>query len=323
MKYPLAIVFTACSYFALAQPAAKLTTIKDTSYNTLSDYHHNLKNFPNIKIVPDSPVVSVKETRDLTYCNVGSRALKLDAFVPQGKKRVPAIILIHGGGWRSGNRTQHIPLAQHLAAEGFACFTVEYRLSTEALYPAAVHDLKAAVRWIRANAVKYNVDATKIAALGFSAGGELAAFMGTTSGMAKFDGNECNKNASSSVQAVVDIDGTLSFVAPDSWETQNTTNVGASAWWIGYPRTENITLWTEASPLTYVNNNKAPFLFLNSSVERMHAGRDEFKKLAEKRGVNVEVKQFGETPHSFCLYEPWFTPTVQTIKSFLSKVFKR
>ena len=275
-----------------------------------------------MRIVPDSPTVNVKEMRNLVYRNLNGRLLKIDAFVPRGKKRTPAILLIHGGGWRSGNRSQHIPLAQHLAANSFACFTVEYRLSTEALYPAAVYDLKAAVRWIRANASKFNVDTAKIVTLGFSAGGELAAFMGITTGMPKFEGDGANKGPSSGVQAVIDIDGTLSFVSPDSWETQNVATVGASAWWIGYPRTENIALWTEASPFTHAQNNKAPFLFLNSSIERMHAGRDEFKKLSTAKGLYVEVKQFGETPHSFCLYEPWFTPTVETVKTFLNKVFK-
>lgn len=322
MKTYLTLLLTLCITITWAQPAAKLTGIRDTSYNTASDYRHNIKAFPGMKIVADKPLQNVTEARDMVYCKIGTRQLKIDAFFPKNKKKVPAILFIHGGGWRSGDRSQHIPLAQHLAAKGFACFTVEYRLSTEALYPAAVYDLKAAVRWMRANSSRFHVDTAKIATLGFSAGGELAAFIGITSGMAEFEGNLGNKSSSSDIQAVIDIDGTLSFVSPDCWETQNPDNVGASAWWIGYPRSENIALWTKASPLTHSYNNKAPFLFLNSSVERMHAGRDEFKKQADEKGTYVEIKQFGETPHSFCLYEPWFTPTVDAITIFLRKVFK-
>ena len=300
-----------------------LSATPDTSYSNASDYKHNIKNFPQMKVVPEKAMSNVVENRELVYCTIGSRQLKLDAFTPKGKKKTPAILMIHGGGWRSGNRKQHIPLAQHLAANGFACFTIEYRLSTEALYPAAVNDLKAALQWIRRNAKKYNIDTANIATLGFSAGGHLAALVGVTPNMEKFQKGECNDATSTAVKAVIDIDGTLSFVHPEAWETQNLDNVNASAKWFGYPRTEKLELWTEASPFTYAEQNKTPFLFLNSSVERMHAGRTDFKKIADKNGVYVEIKEFENSPHSFCLYEPWFTPTVTTITNFLNKVFKK
>ncbi|WP_336727974.1 alpha/beta hydrolase [Paraflavisolibacter sp. H34] len=99
--------------------------------------------------------------------------MHLDAFTPAiRKKRTPAVLIVHGGAWRSGYRTQHIPLAQRLALLGYAAFTVEYRLSTEALYPAAVRDLKA-IKWLRGHAAAFGIDTGKIALLGFSAGGQL------------------------------------------------------------------------------------------------------------------------------------------------------
>lgn len=314
-------LFFASAVFA--QRTEWLSTTPDTSYSTASDYKNNVKKFPQIKIVTQQAFNNVTENRELVYCTMGNRQLKLDAFIPKAKKKTPAIMIIHGGGWRSGSRYQHIPLAQHLAAKGFACFTVEYRLSTEALYPASVYDLKAALQWIKRNAKKYNVDTANLAVLGFSAGGHLAALVGLTPNMEKFQKGECNDATSTAVKAVVDIDGTLSFVHPEAWETQNVDKINASAKWLGYPRTENIELWTEASPLTYAGQNRTPFLFLNSSVERMHAGRTDFKQIADKNGVYVEIKEFENSPHSFCLYEPWFTPTVNTITNFLNKVFKK
>jgi len=313
----------ACFYAAQAQHTEWRTGVRDTSYSTRSDYANNVKKYPFIKIVPDRPVPEVAEQRNLVYAQIGDRALHIDAFLPKNATHnTPAILIVHGGGWRSGDRSQHIPLAQHLAAKGIACFTVEYRLSTEAFYPGAINDLKAAVRWLHANASRFHIAPREIGVLGFSAGGELAAFMGVTNGLKKFEGDEGNLRESSAVNAVIDIDGTLSFVSPDAWETQNTNTVGASAWWIGYPRNERLDLWTEASPFTYAERNKVPFLFLNSAVERMHAGRDDFKKLMDERHVYVEIKQFPDTPHSFCLYEPWFSSVVNNITVFLKKIDK-
>jgi len=323
MKKYLLLLSLFCAAKTMAQSKEWLTGVPDTSFNINKDYRQNLKNYPFIKIVPDSPLTSVKEARNLVYCQLGNRQLHIDAFTPAKKsKPTPAIIMVHGGGWRSGNHTQHIPLAQRLAALGYASFTVEYRLSTEALYPAGVNDIKSAIQWMHANAKKFNIDTNKIAILGFSAGGQLAALVGITSGLNKFDALNCNKPHSSAVQAVIDIDGTLSFVSPDAWETQNQQTVAPSAWWMGYKRTERLDLWEEASPLTYAERNKLPFLFLNSSVERMHAGRDVFKTMMDKKGVYTQIINFKDTPHTFCLYRPWFDDVVKDIDVFLAKVFK-
>jgi acetyl esterase/lipase len=208
-----------------------------------------------------------------------------------------------------------------LAALGYVCFTPEYRLSTEALYPAAVQDLKASLRWIRANAKTYNIDTSKIAVLGFSAGGELAAFLGTTVGNPAFEGAGCHTPYSSNVQAVVDIDGTLSFVHPESGEGDDSKRTSAATYWFGYPKAEAPELWAEASPLTYVGKNTPPTLFINSSVERMHAGRDDYRKVLQENGIYSEVRSFEEAPHSFPLYHPWFKPMVGSIHGFLQKVF--
>lgn len=128
----------ACFNAAQAQHTEWRTGVRDTSYSTRSDYANNVKKYPFIKIVPDRPVPKVAEQRNLVYAQIGDRALHIDAFLPKNATHnTPAILIVHGGGWRSGDRSQHIPLAQHLAAKGIACFTVEYRLSTEAFYPGA------------------------------------------------------------------------------------------------------------------------------------------------------------------------------------------
>ncbi|PTT01709.1 esterase [Pedobacter sp. HMWF019] len=292
-----------------AQLTSGITGKRDTSYSTWSAYNSTRKTHPDIRIVKEQIFDQVTEHRNLVYARIGERPLQIDAFLPKtSTKPAPAILIIHGGGWRSGNRSQHIPLAQHLAAAGYACFTTEYRLSTEALYPAAVDDLRKALAWIKANAKRFDVDQKKLAVLGFSAGGELAAFIGATSG--------------NDVQAIIDMDGTLSFVHPDSGEGDDSRSTSAATYWLGYAKKDNPVLWTAASPLTYARQNKAPFLFLNSAVERMHAGRDDFREILKENGIYTEAHTFEGAPHSFCLFDPWFQPTVHYITTFLHQVFK-
>lgn len=307
-----------------SQSKAGITGRPDTSYTTYSAYISSRKTNPNIKIVNEFHSASIKEKRNIAYCKPGERKLLLDVFYPssKSKNKRAAVMIIHGGGWRSGNRTQHYPLAQKLADLGYVCFTPEYRLSTEALYPAAVYDLKSALRWIHANAKKYNVDMNKIAVLGFSAGGQLAALLGVTVGDKKFEGDECNLKYSASVNAIVDLDGTLSFVHPESGEGDDSKKTSAATYWFGYSKKESPELWKEASPLTYVGKNTPPTLFINSSVERMHAGRNDFIKVLNENHIYSEVKTFPDAPHSFPLFDPWFEPTVKYIDGFLKKVFE-
>lgn len=310
---------------AYAQSTAGITGKTDTGYSTFSAYTGTLKTHPEIKIVTEFKFPSVVEKRNITYCQVGERTLKLDAFYPKEKTATPriAFIMIHGGGWRTGNRGQHYPLAQKLASLGYVCFTPEYRLSTEALFPAGIFDIKAAIRWVRKNAATYNIDTAKIVISGFSAGGEMAAFMGTTGNMPLFEGTNCNTGMKSNVNAVVDIDGTLSFVHPEGGEGDDSKSTSAGTYWFGYRKKENMKLWEAASPLSYAGGKTPPTLFLNSSVSRMHAGREDYIKVLNESGIYSEVHNFEGAPHSFCLFDPWFEPTVNYIDGFLKKVFNK
>jgi pectinesterase len=312
-----------CSKAVRAQSMEGITGKPDTSYTVNSAYLSTRKSHPEIQIVPEFHSKSVKEKRNLTYCTIGNRNLLLDVFYPSAKtqKLHAAIMIIHGGGWRSGNRSQHYPLAQRLADLGYVCFTPEYRLSTEALYPAAIFDLKAAIRWIHSQAKAYNVDTARIAVLGFSAGGELAAFLGTTINDPAFEGSSCNLKHSGNFQAIVDLDGTLSFVHPDSGEGDDSKKTSAATYWFGFPKKENPELWKQASPLTHASKNTPPTLFINSGVDRMHAGREDYIKVLKENNIYTEVKTFEHAPHSFPLFDPWFEPTVKYVDAFLKQLF--
>ena len=297
----------------------------DTSYTTWSAFVNTRKTHPDIQIVPELKSKTIAEKRNILYQAWGGKtALSLDAFYPADKsaEKRPAIVIIHGGGWRSGNRAQHHPLAQHLAARGYVCFTVSYRLSTQDQYPAAIHDLKKVLRWVVQNANKYQIDTAKIAVLGFSAGGELAAFLGTTVGDPKFEGYIRPKEKPAPVHAVVDIDGTLSFTHPESGEGDDSKKISAATYWLGYAKKDSLALWDEASPLTHAGPHTPPTLFINSGVARMHAGRDDYIKVLSQYKIYSEVKTFENAPHSFCLFDPWFQPTVTYIDDFLKRVLK-
>ncbi|GAB2819631.1 alpha/beta hydrolase fold domain-containing protein [Ferruginibacter profundus] len=309
---------------ATAQMLTGLTGRPDTSFSVYSAYINAKKQYPGISIAGKEKLPSVTNKANITYSKVGKRSLKTDVFYPKQNAAAlrTAIIIIHGGGWRSGSRTQHQPLAQQLAALGYVCFTPEYRLSTEALFPAAIYDLKAAIRWVRDHADKYQIDTAKIVVAGFSAGGELAAFLATTGNMPLFEGGNGPVKTPSHVNALVDIDGTLSFVHAESSERSDTgKSIGASTYWMGYTQKENFTLWQAASPLSYAGANTPPTLFLNSAVARMHAGRDEYVKILQQYHIYTEVQTFENSPHAFCLFNPWFIPTVNYIDAFLKKVF--
>ncbi len=307
-----------------SQSTVGTTGIPDTSYNLHNEYQKLRKNYPGIKMVTAQRPAQVTEIRNIIYCKTGTRELQLDVFYPNDKasSKKTALLILHGGGWRSGSRTLHYPLAQRLAALGYVCITPEYRLSTEALYPAAIHDIKAAIRWVRKNAYKYNIDTTKIVASGHSAGGELAAFIGATNYNPLFENTGCNDNFSSHVNAVIDMDGTLAFIHPESGEGDDSKRISAATNWFGYSKTENPDLWKQAAPLTHVGRHTPPTLFINSSVTRMHAGRDDFIRVLNQYGIYSEVKTFEGSPHSFVLFNPWFDSTSNAIDNFLKKVFK-
>ena len=299
---------------------------KDTSFALYSTYINTKKKYPQISMVSEVLPKGVIRESNITYCSVINRNLKLDVFYPKGKskKTFPAVLLIHGGGWRSGDRSQNIPLAQQLAAKGYVAVNAEYRLSTEALYPAAVQDLKAALRWMRGNATKYKINPGKIAALGFSAGGQLASLIGTTNGFAKFDeGNDCYRNFSSDVQAIIDLDGTLVFIHPESGEGDDSKSKSAATLWFGYSKTEMPELWHEAGALNHVSSKTPPILFINSSVNRMHAGRNDMIKKLDEYKIYSEVHVFPDAPHVFPLFNPWFEPTLKYTLNFLDKVFQK
>lgn len=288
---------------------------RDTSYTAFTTYTKEKVNFPFIKIAQRNKKEEITELKDLVYSDANTRKLYLDAFIKKDDGLLPAVVMIHGGGWKSGDKSQMNLLAQEIASKGYVCFCVEYRLADEAKYPSGIIDIKTAIQYIRHNAQKFNIDDTKIAVLGCSSGGQMAALIGTTNKNAKFESVNVF-NQSSDVQAIIDMDGILAFHHTESKEGK------AASLWLGGDYQNNSEIWEEASALNHCNSQTPPILFINSELPRFHAGRDDMIKKLNQFGIYSEIKTISNSPHSFWFFDPWLDEIVQTATQFLDKIFK-
>lgn len=290
---------------------------KDNSFTLESTFEKERKYRDYITIAEVQS--TAKEHLNIPYDSIGNRPLLLDVFIPRSKKQKakPGVLLIHGGGWQSGDKSQMHTIAKALSNAGYVAVCVEYRLSDEAKYPEAVYDLKAALRWMRAHAKSIELDPDFIVSLGTSAGGQLASLLGVTNNNPSFEEpRRSNLEFSSSVQAVVNIDGTLAFRHPESSEGT------AAANWLKGTYEESSKNWEDAAPLNHVSAEAAPVLFLNSSIPRFHAGRDDMIKKLNKYDIAWEVKEFPDTPHTYWFFNPWFKPMMENTTKFLEKIYK-
>ena len=288
---------------------------KDTSYTVNSSIKKYKKKFPEIEIVKPQQFDNVIETENIQYKTIENRNLYLDAFINTSEIN-PAVILVHGGGWKSGDKSHMKPLAQHIASKGYSCFILEYRLSDEAKYPEGIYDIKQGIQFIKANASKFHVDSTKVAILGCSSGGQMASLVGTTNNNSKFE-EKSNYKSSTSVQAIINLDGILAFKHPKSQEGK------MASWWLGGTYAEQPIVWEEASALTHTDESTPPILFISSQYERFQAGREDMIKILDKHNIYSQVETFPDSPHTFWLFHPWFNDTVNYITTFLDKTFKK
>lgn len=259
--------------------------------------------------------VTVRE--DVAYATIHDVALHLELYRPAGDGPFPAVILVHGGGWESGDRAMERAFAIRLAGEGFVAVPVSYRLGPGGRFPRSLHDLKAAVRWLRAHAAEWDVEPDAIGAVGGSAGGQLVALLGATNDLARFEGDGGHPEQSSSVQAVVSIDGLADFTAAELLDQQR-NSPSAPTRHLGGPFQDAPDTWRDASPLTQVGLRSAPMLFIKSDAPSpLLPGREEMSRRLSMMGIPSEVLTMEGAPHVFWLVEPWFEPTVQETVRFL------
>lgn len=237
-------------------------------------------------VVPDN----VTFTREIEFANPDNQHLQVNLAQPKdGAGPFPAVVCIHGGGFRAGKREGYDKLLLTLAQHGYVAITVTYRLAPAYKFPAAVHDCKAAVRWLRANAAKYHVDPTHIGAMGGSAGGHLAQFLGVTAGILQFEG-EGNLEQSSAVNCVVN------FYGPSDFTKSYGKSVDAKdvlplffGGDLSTRRKEHII----GSPLYWVTPNAAPTLCLHGTADEYVAYEQATWIVDKLKAATVEAELVG------------------------------
>lgn len=325
MKYKFLLVILLFSQIISFGQNGEFDFPIDTSFSVWSAAQKIKKDFPDAVPVKEFTALNIQDKREIIYYSIGKRDLHSDVFysAKSGGQKIPAVVLIHGGGWASGNKSHLVPMAQILATHGFFTASVEHRLSPEAKYPAAISDLKTFVKWIKINAEKYNIDTTKIAVLGCSSGATLATFIGVTGQNPDFVSHQINSSVTDKVQAIINIDGILDFTDPaESAKDNDPMKPSAGARWFGYTYQQKPEIWVEASPINYAGPKTPPTLFINSALPRFHAGRDEYIKILSGNGIYTEIHTVEKTPHPFWLFNPWFNETWPYVVEFLNKTLQ-
>jgi acetyl esterase/lipase len=267
---------------------------------------HRRRDFPDVNIV-----------RDVTYKHIDGRNLQLDIYSPKSITHpLPVVLWIHGHRWSYGSKEQRPPV--NLMAQGYIVASLDYRPSGEASFPAAIEDCKAAVRWLRANAIAYHIDPDHIGAWGHSAGGHLAALLGTSGGVVELEGAGDNSTFSSRVQAVCDMSGPsdiLQFYEAVSKSTDGSARRAKSSieQFLGGSVEQNRAKAIAASPITYVSKDDAAFLIIHGEndmsipVSQSEAFSDKLKaagvdatlEIAKGRGHGVGGPNFASEIISF------------------------
>ncbi|MES2694925.1 MAG: alpha/beta hydrolase [Verrucomicrobiota bacterium] len=237
---------------------------------------------------------SIVVARGIEYARYGDRALVLDLYLPAERtKAVPCVMVIAGGGFLAQDTKRFAATAAYLASRGFAAACIAYRGTPDDTFIATIHDTKAAVRWVRANAAAYNIAPARIGAIGQSAGAHLVTMLAVSGDVAEFEGKGGNPTQSSRIQAGVSLAGVFDFISrlkdggheKHALAEKRKTN-GA---WVGVPFSETSEEWKRASTTSYVTKDDAPVLFV-------HCHGDVVAPLPQSEQMYAALKPFA--PHS-------------------------
>ncbi len=243
---------------------------------------------PTVFATADLSVEKIRIFQDIEYAKFGDRGVYLDVFAPKGNGDYPGVVLVHGGGWVQGKRQGFQNLAVKLAEKGYVVANIDYRLATEALFPAAVLDTKAAIRWLRKHEDTYQVDPDNIFGIGGSAGGHLIAMAGLTQNRDVFSDQENNPNVSGKLNGIIIMGTGVDQVS--RVKKAKDQYVKNSALFFGSRYAENPEIYALGSPITHITENTPPILMLDGSLDRPGERYVDFIPLLNKHRVPFDLK---------------------------------
>lgn len=260
--------------------------------------------------------------KDVVYAEAGNRKLLLDVYMPGKTKEPYLVVWIHGGAWSSGSK-ENPP--KTLLKEGFALASIDYRLSGEAIFPASIHDIKAAIRFLRGNAKKYGYRSDKIIIWGSSSGGHYAALIGVTNNNPYYEGSlGAYTKESSSVQAILDFYGPTNFLTILKQSTPHGLDVRVPALklLLGKPVEEVPELARKASPVFLVDSNDPPLLIVHGDQDPQVPVNQslELWNAYKKKSLEVQLEIIADAAHGGKAYDK--KELGNTMKNFLLKALK-
>lgn len=274
--------------------------------------------------IPESLRDSLDAKLNVTYARYGDRTLEMDVYRPKHVwGQLPAVVCIHGGGWAKGNRKSHERVAQALAARGYVAATISYRLSGEAPFPAAIHDCKAAVRFLRAHASDYGIDPERIGAIGLSAGGHLTALLATSAGVETLEGDGGNQAFSSAIQAAVPMGAQTDLMSERTREISAIEDRG-QIWrqFLGGSMQDQRQTYRLASPLHHLDASDPPCWFITGQTDDPSTHADGFRETMKELGIASGLTVIEDAPHPFLGKQVWFDQMVDRADAFFSDVLK-
>jgi acetyl esterase/lipase len=272
-----------------------------------------MASFATVALVPARAADDVEVKRDVTYRTVDGVMLGLDVYQPAKKsKDRPAVVLVHGGGWRMGDKQAFANQGNQLAQRGFVAFSVNYRLAPDHPYPAAVDDVEAAVEWVRKHAKDYGVDPKRIGVLGGSAGAYLTGMLATVG-----EGALSRKHR---IAAAVSWSGPMDLRPLGTLPPSTPTAAGAVPTFLGCTSAACPDKYMEASPITHVDKTDAPMLIVNSTMELVPQSQaDSMKAALDAAGVaNQEIILPGKA-HARAYANRVWDQTVAFLENYLRK----
>jgi len=275
-------------------------------------------------VIPRLMSEGLNASLGVTYARYGDRTLEMDIYRPKDAwGKLPAVICIHGGGWAKGSRESHGAMAQALASRGYVAATISYRLSGEAKFPAQIHDCKAAVRFLRAHADEYGIDADHIGAIGLSAGGHLTALLATSGGVADLEGNGGSAGSSSLIQAAIPMGAQTDFLSERTREVSAAEPKGV-IWqqFLGGTQQERPAVYKAASPLTYLDAGDPPCWFIAGEHDDASTHADAFREQMKQHGISSGLTVINDAPHGFIGKQIWFDQMVERADQFFRDSFR-